>query len=313
MALLAFHQDQAHGENMIREVTGVEHIERLYLQLHYACNYRCQHCFHGEMLESGASLTSADVESLAEYFRSQYGSSVAILLGGEPLLHLEFASIVRTLRRVGYSVEVVTNGHFGLVRRHESTLPEIDFLRVSIDGLEATHDDLRQPGSWRRALETLEHARLLGVTTGVTTTVNSGNIREIPGLATEVAALGVSELKLHHLRLVGNAAQRPWLAVSDEAALRDLIAWARSPRSDGLHVVWDDDLDPDHAPHLAPSGSRAIDRIEVAPSGELTMSCKAVGTGASAFTWSRRHADVQYHPSTHDEVTLQIEDVQYVS
>lgn len=300
------------GHRLITEVTGVAAIERLYIQLQYQCNYRCLHCFHGQLLDSDTSLTATEVAAIATHFRDAYSTETVVLLGGEPLLHPEFDEIAERVHRLGLKVEIVTNGHSGFLPKLEAASRFLAFVRVSLDGMEGTHDRIRQPGSWSRALRTIRRLAELEVALGVTCTVTDQNIEEIPELASALADVGVRELKLHHLRLVGNAREHPELVVQDPDLLRRLAMWARSPRNDGISIVWDHDLDPDRGDAaIGGISGHQIDRIELAPDGALTMSCKAVGTDAAAFFWNSGRSCIDYRPSVSDELVLAIDDVSY--
>jgi Fe-coproporphyrin III synthase len=208
-----------------------------------------------------------------------------------------------------------TNGHFGFRRNVEAVSPYLAKLRISLEGLAHTNDQIRQRGGFGSALRTMQLARDLGVTIGVTTTVTALNLTEIVPLARLLHERGVAELKLHCLRLVGNAAAHPELAVADAVAYADMharIGAAGLP----IKVLYDADLSPH--PHSAACQSLAersghLDRIEVDPRGALTMSCKAVGQHANAFRWDSIRSTVVYEPHSNDELTTGIPDVLYKS
>jgi MoaA/NifB/PqqE/SkfB family radical SAM enzyme len=143
-------------------------------------------------------------------------------------------------------------------------------------------------------------------------TVTSRNIGEVLPLASVLGQLGVRQLKLHHLRPIGNAADHPELLVTDKAAyrrLREELARTRLP----LEVIVDEDLSESGAPEAcAPSGRpREIDRIEADPRGALTMSCKAVGKDSHAFWYEKATNRIVRKPSATDELTLSVPDVVY--
>ncbi|ANP55319.1 MoaA/NifB/PqqE/SkfB family radical SAM enzyme [Streptomyces griseochromogenes] len=297
---------------MIGEVTGIKKIRMLYLQLLYRCNFTCLHCFHGKRLQYADAFTAEEAVSLLDLMRDEYGTEAVTLLGGEPFVHRELPQVVRHAKQeLGQRVEICTNG-YRIERCLTEIAPHLDLLRVSLEGVGSTNDGIRKRGSYQSALHSLGLARDLGVSTGVTMTVTSRNIGEVLPLARVLAHLGVRQLKLHHLRPVGNAANHPELLVTDTAAygrLREELAETELP----LEVIVDEDLSEHSAPEVcAPSGGpREIDRIEADPRGALTMSCKAVGKDSHAFWYEKSANRIVHRPSATDEITLPVPDVVY--
>ncbi|MFB6550178.1 radical SAM protein [Streptomyces sp. NPDC056405] len=297
---------------MIREITGIRKIRMLYLQLLYRCNFTCLHCFHGKRLQYADAFTVDEATRLLTLMRDEYGTEEVTLLGGEPFVHRDLPQVVRHAKEeLGQRVEICTNG-YRIERRLTEIAPHLDLLRVSLEGVGSTNDGIRRHGSYQSALNALSLARNLGVPTGATMTVTSRNISEVLPLAGILAGLGVRQLKLHHLRPVGNAADHPELLVTEPAAygrLREELAAADLP----LEVIVDEDLSEHGAPQLcAPAGGpREIDRIEADPRGALTMSCKAVGKDSHAFWYEKSAGRIVHQPSTTDELTLAVPDVVY--
>lgn len=234
---------------MIEEITGIKKIRMLYLQLLYRCNFTCLHCFHGKRLQYADAFTVDEAADLLTLMRDQYGTEAVPLLGGEPFVHRDLAQVVRHAKEeLGLRVEICTNG-YRIERRLTEIAPYLDLLRISLEGVGSTNDGIRKQGSYQSALEALRLARDLGVPTGATMTVTSRNIAEVLPLGRALADLGVRQLKLHHLRPVGNAADHPELLVTSPSAycrLRDELASADLP----MEVIVDEDLSVDGAPQV---------------------------------------------------------------
>ncbi|WP_308800387.1 radical SAM protein [Streptomyces sp. NEAU-H3] len=97
---------------MIREVTGIETIRMLYLQLLYRCNFACLHCFHGERLQHADAFTVGEAAGLLTLMRDEYGTEAVTLLGGEPFVYRELPEVVRYAKEeLGLRVEICTNGY----------------------------------------------------------------------------------------------------------------------------------------------------------------------------------------------------------
>jgi MoaA/NifB/PqqE/SkfB family radical SAM enzyme len=299
---------------VLREVTGINRIRMLYLQLQYRCNFRCRTCFHGELLESAEHFTLKEATALIDHFVDEYAIETVTLLGGEPLLYPDIVPVARHARSRGVSVEICTNGHRGYFATVRELAPSLNRFRVSIDGLEETHDAIRQRGSFASAIECLDLAGRLGLTTGVTMTVTSTNIDEVAALAALLDEHGVDELKLHCLRLVGNAEQNPELAVEDTDQYAGMHA-ALEAANLRLMVTYDSDLTPEPIGEACSNliSNDWLDRIEADPRGGLTVSCKAVGRDVNAFRFDKRQNVILYEPRDRDELAVPIADVVYVN
>ncbi|MFD4319290.1 radical SAM protein [Streptomyces sp. NPDC058548] len=297
---------------MIRDVTGIRRIRMLYLQLLYRCNFSCLHCFHGERLKQADAFTAEEAVGLIRLMREEYGTEAVTLLGGEPFLYKELAQVVRyTRQELGMKVEICTNG-YRIERRLTEIAPYVDLLRVSLEGVAGTNDDIRRQGSYHAALSTLNLARELGVMTAATMTVTSRNIDEVLPLARVMQRFGAGQLKLHCLRPVGNAAQHPELLVDDPTAYTRLREDLRTAGL-SIEVILDEDLSEVRAPEFCTpaGGPREIERIEADPRGALTMSCKAVGKDSHAFWYEKTANHIVHRPSATDELTLAVPDVVY--
>ncbi|WP_433754681.1 radical SAM protein [Nocardia sp. CA-135398] len=299
------------GANVIRETTGIHKIKMLYLQLLYRCNFACKHCFHGERLQHADAFTAEQACNLMRLMQHQYGTEVVTLLGGEPFAHKDLPQVVRYAKHtLGLDVEICSNG-YRVGRTLRAIAPCVDLLRISLEGVGTTNDHIRRAGSYVAALESLELAKDLGVPTGATLTVNRYNIGEVVELAGILESLGVTQLKLHQLRPVGNAVLHPDMLVTDPADYARLRLQVRDAQL-GIEVVLDEDLSEDGAPVCAvPQVRGDIDRIESDPRGALTMSCKAVGKDSHAFWYDKDADQIEYRPSANDELTLAIPDVVY--
>ncbi|MEH0404253.1 radical SAM protein [[Kitasatospora] papulosa] len=297
---------------MISEVTGIRRIRMLYLQLLYRCNFECLHCFHGKRLQHADAFTADEAISLLTLMRDQYGTEAVTLLGGEPFVYRDLTQVVQYAKRdLGLRVEICTNG-YRIERRLTEIAPDLDLLRVSLEGIGSTNDHIRKFGSYRSALSALEIAQHLGVRTGATMTVTSRNIEEVLPLARVLRGYGVEQLKLHCLRPVGNAAAHPELLITDPEAYTRLRGQLDAADLE-IEVIVDEDLSENGAPDTCPpdGGPVEIERIEVDPRGALTMSCKAVGKDSHAFWYDKLADHIDHRPSPTDELTLAVPDVVY--
>ncbi len=297
---------------MLESAAGITHIRMLYLQLLYRCNFSCKHCFHGDLLASRDSFTAEQATAMIDHFQTTYFLQAVTLLGGEPLLYPDLAAVARHAKARGLGVEICTNGHPGFRERLRQVAPYLDKFRVSLDGLRANHDSIRQRGSFDGALQMIDVARGMGIPAGATMTVTERNLDDVVPLAVLLQERGVGELKLHCLRIVGNATSHADMQMPDPVRFPGLHEAIQAAGLD-LTVLYDSDLAParraDPVPRRRQTGR--IDRIESDPRGGLTFSCKASGHNINSFRWDKDHEIIRHEPTAADELALGVPDVIY--
>lgn len=297
---------------MLESVAGITQIRMLYLQLLYRCNFSCKHCFHGDLLASSDAFTAEQATAMIDHFQATYSLEAVTFLGGEPLLYPDLATVALHAKSRGLGVEVCTNGHPGFRERLRQVAPHLDKFRVSLDGLSANHDSIRQRGSFDGALQMIDFAHGLGIPTGATMTVTDRNLDDVVPLARLLHQRGVGELKLHCLRIVGNATRHTDMQVPDPVRYPGLHE-AIHAAGLSLTVLYDSDLSPAPRDEVAPrlhQGGR-IDRIESDPRGGLTFSCKASGHNINSFRWDKNAKIIHHEPKDVDELAVGVPDVIY--
>jgi Fe-coproporphyrin III synthase len=297
---------------MLDQVAGITRVRMLYLQLLYKCNFSCKHCFHGELLKDPENFSFAEAQALLIHFKTVYQLDAVTFLGGEPLLYQHIAPMCHYAKTLGLQVEICTNAHRGFRKKIEAVAPMIDKFRVSLDGMLHSHDRMRRPGSFDSAIEMIDLARSHDVIVGATMTVTQHNLDEVVPLARLLQEHGVVELKLHALRLVGNAIDNPDLKVIDINRYGELHRQINSANL-SIHLVYDSDLSPQPAGEMCSNlvAGGWLDRIESDPRGGLTVSCKAVGKDVNAFRWDKIRQVIVYEPRGDDEFAVGIPDVIY--
>lgn len=170
------------------------------------CNLRCSHCYQSDRrideLPLAGLLTILDqFRDLLTAWRSEsLGLTVrghVTVTGGEPFVRPDFMDLLDILAadRDGFGFAILTNGTLidaGVARRLAELGPA--FVQVSIEGGRATHDGIRGPGSFDKAVAALEHLVVANVRTFVSFTAHRGNFREF----SKVAQLG-TDLKVSRI------------------------------------------------------------------------------------------------------------------
>lgn len=162
---------------------------------------------------------------------AEMGVREVALHGGEAYLRDDWLSIVRAVRERGMDATMVTGGRT-FTKEHAVAAAEagITAVSVSVDGLEATHDELRGVrGSHAGAMRTLALLRDVGVSIGCNTQLNRRNFRELPALAEALFAWPLYGWQVQLMVPMGRAAdaENLWLQPHDMLELMPMVAEAR--------------------------------------------------------------------------------------
>jgi heme d1 biosynthesis radical SAM protein NirJ len=169
------------------------------------CNLACQHCYSiSADIDFPGELSTPDIFRTMDDLRA-FGVPVLILSGGEPLLHPDIWAIADRARALGFYVALSTNGTL----IDEALLPKIvgahfDYVGISLDGIEATHDRFRRKaGAFAASLAGLRLCRDAGVKVGLRFTLTQDNAHDLPGLLQLMEAERVDKFYLSHLNYGG--------------------------------------------------------------------------------------------------------------
>jgi radical SAM protein with 4Fe4S-binding SPASM domain len=160
-------------------------------ELTLACNLRCKHCASSAGHPRLNELSLDEILNICDQFPDLLVQEVDFT-GGEPLLRTDWYSIATYLRNLNIPVRIVSNGV--LLKDNISRLVDagIATVGVSLDGLEATHDEIRErPGLFRQIISGVEAALAADIPIAVLTAVNNYNVSELPKLYTILQRLGV--------------------------------------------------------------------------------------------------------------------------
>jgi radical SAM/SPASM domain protein of ACGX system len=184
------------------EATVTKPVLSLQWHLTTRCEQRCQHCYlfnspdakveiNGERRMSHAKLVAIADGLVATCQRIGAAPRVS-LTGGNPILHPGFWDILSHLRSNGVPVSLMGNP-FGMSDQLAQRLHSMGIrkFQLSLDGLEATHDRFRKPGSFRATGEACRVLQRNGIGVAIMSTVSKENANDLPALVDHVVALGV--------------------------------------------------------------------------------------------------------------------------
>ena len=130
------------------------------LQWHitHRCNLRCKHCYQEDYSAFEDIDKIKPVLSQYSELIKQYNCIGRLnITGGEPLTHPGLYDLLDLARLKGMRTGVLTNGTLlGEWEARRLKACGVDYVQISLDGLEKTHDMFRKPGSFKATLEAIK-------------------------------------------------------------------------------------------------------------------------------------------------------------
>lgn len=190
-----------------------------YLQWHITarCSLHCDHCYiydpHTYSLELRNELGLSESLNVLEDYKDMLRQSEAhghIAFTGGDIFLREDVFWVLAEKTKEYSIPFSVLGNPDLLDKDKATRLkdlEIRNYQVSLDGMECTHDQLRQPGSFRKSIWALCMLENMDIRTSVMFTLNPLNNKDLIPLMDLVGQVGVSSFGFDRVTGIGEARQ----------------------------------------------------------------------------------------------------------
>lgn len=177
------------------------------LQIHPTrrCNLSCLHCYSDSSPEVREAL-EPELVLAAIADAATLGYKVLAVSGGEPLLYAPLARVLRFAHESGLATTVTTNGMLLDARRLALLAADTDLIAISLDGMPASHDEMRGSSrAFRDMQRRLEGVRATGIPFGFIFTLTFHNVNELDWVARFAVEQGARLLQIHPLESVGRA------------------------------------------------------------------------------------------------------------
>jgi len=169
------------------------------------CNLACKHCYSiSADKDFPGELSTAEVFSVMDDLKA-FRVPVLILSGGEPLLRSDIFDIAQRAKAMGFYVGLSSNGTL-IDDDNIARIARVgfDYVGVSLDGIEATHDRFRRKeGAFAASLAGIRLCRDQGIKVGVRFTMTEDNARDLPALLGLMEDEGIHKFYLSHLNYAG--------------------------------------------------------------------------------------------------------------
>lgn len=202
----------------------------LFFEITDRCNLECRHCGSNCSAE-GQNLTVSDIEKVLGTIGPD--KPMICLTGGEPMMHPDFFDIAERIRDMGFLWGMTTNATLidddTALKLRDAGMSTVS---VSLDGMERSHDELRQrKGAWRLALRGIKALQNAGFQPQITTVLHQGNYGELESVYKLACDMGITSWRPINVEPIGRACESGDLLLTHEQ-FADLLAYIREKRFD---------------------------------------------------------------------------------
>ncbi len=210
-------------------------------ELTLKCDLACSHCGSRAGRPRHEELSMDEMRDVAQQL-ADMGTREVVFIGGEAYLHPDWLDIISMVAAHGIHCGMTTGGRgvtAAMARRAADA--GLSQMSLSIDGLEGTHDLLRNMrGSYASAMNAIAYGREAGMTMTANTQFNRLNIPEIEPLAEALFDAGVAAWQVQITGPMGRAADMPERLLQPYDMLElvpRLAAMAKVGRERGVSVT----------------------------------------------------------------------------
>ncbi len=169
------------------------------------CNLKCLHCYISAEDKSYSDELSTNEAKVFIDDLGQMRCPVLLFSGGEPLLRPDIFELGRYAIKAGLRPVISSNGTL-ITPEVAKKIKEAGFqyVGISIDGIEATHDHFRQrTGCFKDAITGIKNCLAAGVKSGARLTLNVHNYNDLSAVLDIVEKEGIPRFCMYHLVYAG--------------------------------------------------------------------------------------------------------------
>lgn len=169
------------------------------------CNLTCKHCYTVSAdIDFKGELSTEEALAVLEDLKG-FRVPALILSGGEPLMRPDIFELSHRAKELGIYTGLSTNGTL----INEDNIERIaqcgyDYVGISIDGLEETHDSIRQrKGAFRESMHAVRLCKEHGIKVGLRFTLTRENYEQFSDILALIEEHDVDKFYLSHLNYGG--------------------------------------------------------------------------------------------------------------
>jgi MoaA/NifB/PqqE/SkfB family radical SAM enzyme len=180
---------------------------KVYFDPTYRCNLRCRHCITSSSPDIDSS-NELDLFQMKQLFRqlASIGVLEIAITGGEPFLYPHIFEIIGYIQDSTMNLTIASNGTLITATKAKRLADlKVHDIKISVDGYEPVHDDIRGKGSYRRAMSGIRNLVQAGVPVSVRMTLTRNTHEGLEDMFKDLNSASIKKLKVAMIKKVGNA------------------------------------------------------------------------------------------------------------
>jgi len=163
------------------------------------CNLSCLHCYSKSTLDEVDTLTTQQIKKTILQMKES-GIKFIIFSGGEPLTRKDIFEIADFCKANGVITYLSSNGLYFTTKNVQRIVDTFNYIGISIDGDEATHDYFRGlKGAFKETLKAVLLANATGAKVGIRFTMTKDTINSLEYIFDLVEKHNIPKIYISHL------------------------------------------------------------------------------------------------------------------
>jgi len=163
------------------------------------CNLSCHHCYSKADPYNTDSLTFSKIQQIIPQLLESKINFI-IFSGGEPLIREDIYDIATQMKKNNIITYLSTNGMYINEKNVKKIINTFDYIGISIDGKEKTHDYFRgQKGSYLKAMNAIKLIQKNGGNCGIRFTLTKETQNDFYSMFDLVEELNINKFYISHL------------------------------------------------------------------------------------------------------------------
>ena len=154
-------------------------LKNLFIELTTACNFKCEMC---DIWQTKRQFLPFKLLSKVLRQARELGADQVSFSGGEALLHPNFQDALKLAKTLGFNIFISTNGSLISAQNVGFLVRHVDHIGISIEGDKKTHEQLRGPGSYDKALMAIRLLKNKRILTSLSMVVSKKSFQKMRSL-----------------------------------------------------------------------------------------------------------------------------------
>lgn len=154
-------------------------LKNLFIELTTACNFKCEMC---DIWQTKRQFLPFNLLSKVLRQARELGADQVSFSGGEALLYPNFQDALKLAKTLGFNIFISTNGSLISAQNVGFLVRHVDHIGISIEGDKKTHEQLRGPGSYDKALMAIRLLKNKRILTSLSMVVSKKSFQKMRSL-----------------------------------------------------------------------------------------------------------------------------------